>query len=738
MKSAELEISLRPPTAQGYPVGLRFTRPDDDGEIGTGQAEIFVTFDPSLQDEAEPVLYGQQLSRMLFASQMLRDRFIECRTIAQENALPLRIRLFIEPQTEKLHTLRWETLADPQQPGEILGFSEKVFFSRFLSSADTSPVRLRRPDETRAFIFIANPADLNTYKPGNRQLAGIDVAGELQRAREALDSIPVETLNNTQRASLETLGEILRNVSTENLRAGYSVLYLVCHGALIDGQPWLVLENSEGNTEMVEGSRLIETLKNLRRRPRLIVLASCQSAGTGEALSSDDNGVLSALGPRLAQEAGIPAVLAMQGNVTMKTIAQFMPAFFRELQRDGMIDRALAVARRQVRDRHDWWSPTLFMRLKSGRIWHGTQADSSPGFDDWPTLADSLLDGKCTPILGPGLHDSLVGSRQQIAQKLADKYQYPMADHDRDDLPQVLQYIYTNSGEPDFARREALRGLCTEMIARCNGNLPEALRGKEPSDMTGNELINVFVELQSALWEKQLQANPCEPHRVLAALPFSQYLTTNQDSLMTLALKKAQRAPVVELCRWNEDLAQLPSVFETANERAYAPTHEHPFVYHFYGRVEKPEFLHTDQTDLFQIKSAVLTEDDFFDFLLGFGRRNSGDNNSTNNRLSNYVPNFVRSALVSHKLLFLGFQIDDWNFRVLLRCIRNLQGSNALMRRKKHIAVQLNPQSHDVRDVERARKFLSEYLNMEMSSISVIWGSVEDFTQRLHQQWFSE
>src|SRR3712207_7381915 len=47
---------------------------------------------------------------------------------------------------------------------------------------------------------------------------------------------------------------------------------------------------------------------------------------------------LGALGPRLG-EAGIPAVLAMHGDVTMETAEAFMPVFFRELQRDGQIDR---------------------------------------------------------------------------------------------------------------------------------------------------------------------------------------------------------------------------------------------------------------------------------------------------------------------------------------------------------------------------------------------------------------
>ena len=106
-----------------------------------------------------------------------------------------------------------------------------------------------------------------------------------------------------------------------------------------------------------------------------MVLASCQSAGSGADARTDDDGALAALGPRLAEEAGIPAVVAMQGNVFMTTVARFMPTFFAELQRDGQIDRAMAVARGAVRDAPDWWAPTLFMRL---RVKHYAEDRPSP------------------------------------------------------------------------------------------------------------------------------------------------------------------------------------------------------------------------------------------------------------------------------------------------------------------------------------------------------------------------
>jgi hypothetical protein len=51
---------------------------------------------------------------------------------------------------------------------------------------------------------------------------------------------------------------------------------------------------------------------------------SCQSGGPGDDQRSADRGALAALSPRLA-EAGVQAVLAMQGNISMTTVARLMP-----------------------------------------------------------------------------------------------------------------------------------------------------------------------------------------------------------------------------------------------------------------------------------------------------------------------------------------------------------------------------------------------------------------------------
>lgn len=136
----------------------------------------------------------------------------------------------------------------------------------------------------------------------------------------------------------------------------------MAHGALIAGQPRLWLERDDGTAAVMDGGELALRVRELRHKPLLAVLISCQSAGQG----AED--VAAALGPQLVA-AGIPAVVAMQGQLTMITAARFIPALIESLAADGRIDRAMSDARAAVRDRPGWWMPVLFTRLRAGRIW---------------------------------------------------------------------------------------------------------------------------------------------------------------------------------------------------------------------------------------------------------------------------------------------------------------------------------------------------------------------------------
>ncbi len=349
---ADLEIGLHRHATGSYTVETRFSLPGDDSDHFES-AEAHFDFARLRGLALDPRAYGQELSAGLFASPKTQVALARALEAAQQQVPPLglRIRLLIGLTALELHGLYWETLALPQGAAP-LSTSENILFSRYLSSHDWRPVRLRPKSDLRALVVVANPANLAGYG-----LAPVDVPGETARAVAGLGPIPAALLPaQDQRASLAALVDALRESEPD-------ILYLVCHGALVNDEPWLLLEDEQGQAQRVSGSDLVSRLQDLPDRPRLVVLLSCQSAAPGK------GDVLAALGPRLA-EAGIPAVLAMQGNISMETAAGFMPAFFRELRRDGQIDRALAAARGEVRQRPDFWLPVLFSRLKSGQIWY--------------------------------------------------------------------------------------------------------------------------------------------------------------------------------------------------------------------------------------------------------------------------------------------------------------------------------------------------------------------------------
>jgi hypothetical protein len=461
---------------------------------------------------------------------------------------------------------------------------------------------------------------------------------------------------------------------------------LVCHGALSRDEPLLWLED-EGKAAVTQGVELVTRLRELTQRPLLVVLASCQSAASptyGEALS--------ALGPRLA-EAGIPAVIAMQSNVSLQTIAEFMPAFFNEMQKDGQIDRALSAARGAVRQRPDFWMPALFMRLKSGRIWYKPGFGEERGsFEKWPSIIRTISRGLCTPILGPGLYESLLGSQHDIARRWAEAYNYPMAPHERESLPQVAQFLAVNQYEQ--APYDELQDYLKQDIRTRYG--PEL-----PSDLSSNgATLDQLIEAAGAIRRQRAIA---EPYKVLASMPLPVYITTNWNNLLSAALIEAGKDPKIVLCPWNDYVEQLQADFDLG----YKPTAERPLVYHLFGKLSEPE-------------SVVLTEDNYFDYLIGVTRN------------KDLIPSVVRSSLVNSALLFVGFQIDDWQFRVLFRSIRAQQGGELLVR-YPHIAVQIEPQEGRILEPERARKYL-DYFSTG-ANISLYWGRAEDFLKELQSRW---
>lgn len=720
---SDLEIGLHLWEQDTYTLELRYTPPGSDTDervVRRGSQGVRLDLAKLLPMEYDDVTYGRQLTSVLFRDdpevRSVFDRARAAKLPDGEDAA-LRLRLFIGPNADELHAVHWETLRDPSLDAPLLT-GDRVFFSRYLSSRAWEPSPLRRKGDLRVLVVIANPSDLSDYG-----MTEVDVPGELSRIRQAIDGLELVALASGGAA---TLGNLV-----ENLREGFDIVYLVCHGELVDGQPWLWLERVEeadGATTQagsphvvshrVRGNELVTQLAELRKYPRLIVLASCQSASHGASL---DKGALSALGPLLA-EAGIPAVVAMQGNVTMETVAEFMPRFFQELIQYGEVDRAMSVARSAVRERPDWWVPTLYMRLKSSRVWYAPgMSDPKGGLQKWAALLNSISSYRCTPILGPGVSEVLLGAREEVARGWAERYDFPMAPEDREDLPRVAQYLAVKQ-----QRHLAKTEWADAMRAALQGQIDASLTGLDMSKPEDRDLYNRICAVREADATQSLddfitsvadlrqERHPYDPHRVLAELPILVYLTVDPSTLLEKALEEAGKEPQVAFCRWRSRVEWPSSVYDI--EPKYYPTEGRPLVFHLFGSLVKPEAVFQPGEYL---DSLVLTEDDYFDYLIGATRNNE------------LIPEVVRRTLVNSSLLFLGFRLDEWDFRVLFRSIIRREGWDKSTD-FAHVAAQINPEECRIMEPEGARRYLEGYFGR--ADINLFWGNVGDFIQELRKR----
>lgn len=284
---------------------------------------------------------------------------------------------------------------------------------------------------------------------------------------------------------------------------------------------------------------------------------------------------------------------------------------------------------------------------------------------DWELILDRIHAGNCTPFLGAGACHGVLPLGREIAEEWAVKYQYPLDDFGN--LVRVSQFLAVERGDAMFPKELLLR----------------RIRGVEPPDFTGVG----------------------EPHRILAELPLPVYMTTNYDDFMVRALRACKKDPRREMCRWNRFIRDHPSMFD--KESYFEPTVANPVVFHLHGHDEVPE-------------SLVLTEDDYFDFLVNVSKEQG------------LIPPRIQRALTGSSILFVGYAIADWNFRVLFRSLVSYL-ERTLSR--AHVSVQIAPSGDRVtqEQKERAQQYLTNYY--AQLRIRVYWGTARDFATELQQRW---
>lgn len=670
---ADLEIRIFQRRDEGYPVEITL-----GGQQEFPQGYLAADVLPWVAG-GDLTADGQRLLDILLTDPNLRSAWSEARGQAPQR----RIRLRIDPTAAELHALPWEQLQDGPS---LLSAHADTPFSRYLPIAlpwggpvDQRPIRL--------LVLISDPADIQ-QKYG---LSPADVDLERATLQSAFDSADPTLLQVTFLQPPITLERIEQQLR-ENDGGGYHVIHYVGHGAFSEkrGQAVLYLQDDGGNTQLAFDDQLAQLFARQGIQPRLLFLAACQSASR----SSSD--AFLGLAPKLVS-VGVPAVVAMRDLVSVESALTFSQTFYQRLLAHGLVDLAVNEARSSLltADRPDAAVPVLFMRLKSGQLW-GAEADARGQILGsrnprvfWSGLVRMIQQAKCTPIIGHRVHGRWLPRPADVAAAWAAEHDYPFSDSH--DLAHVAQYLASNQGD-DFPRYELL-DTATRMLT---DRLPEELRPDARFDS-----LTQFI--QTVGWHHLTADDPNDVHRVLAVLDLPLYLTTTYDSFMVEALSAQGKRPSREICRWHESLDALPSLFE--DDPDYEPTPDAPLVYHLFGSDEEPD-------------SLVLTQDHYLDYLVQVSAA------------MERIPHYVWAALANSSLMFLGFSLDDWEFRVLAR---GLVATREQRRRFKHVAVQLELADADATDTAAVQTFLQQYF--QDAEINVFWGNVQQFVAELREQW---
>lgn len=278
-------------------------------------------------------------------------------------------------------------------------------------------------------------------------------------------------------------------------------------------------------------------------------------------------------------------------------------------------------------------------------------------------IANGLKDGMVIPFFGaaasaiyrpekahwePGKPYLPFGS--ELAATLAERAGYRTADKAHEAaLTEMLQAIEGKAaGFPLDLVKEVIEPVLRKYVG---ASLSLALVASWAEHVQGHRQ-DLDRELREAF------AIECEPgmlHRKLCEVEATKlYITTNYDDLLEKALKP--RKPHIVIDRGDKGLfvtthEQSPRRVSTSGSALHdvlypseAEDSSRPVLFKIHGSVDKS----TKSNDSF-----LVTEEDYIDFL-----------SRTPDR---YMPSYVGGLLDGKRILFLGYSLEDWNVRVIIR-----------------------------------------------------------------------
>jgi len=323
---------------------------------------------------------------------------------AEEQNCGLRIRLRLTDAPE-LADVPWEYLYDTAL-GRFFGHSEWTSIVRFLDLARrVRPLSVQTP--LRVLVMIASP---DNYEP-------LDVEREWATVQQAAAPLEARDLIRVERLQDGTLSALQQELR----RKRYHVFHFIGHGGLEPrtGESVLLLAGNDGRSHLVHGPHLA-TLLHDHRSLRLCLLNACEGARANR--TDPFAGVAQQL-----VRGGIPAVIAMQFEITDPAAIILACEFYAALADGYGVDAALAAARKSIfvhGNDVEWGTPVLYMRANDGQLFEvagdrPTTNDQRPAAgDEQSTREEQEQSVKWSTL--PSISESQRAAQREEAERAAD------------------------------------------------------------------------------------------------------------------------------------------------------------------------------------------------------------------------------------------------------------------------------------------------------------------------------
>lgn len=295
----------------------------------------------------------------------------------------------------------------------------------------------------------------------------------------------------------------------------------------------------------------------------------------------------------------------------------------------------------------------------------------------WTLLLERLHARECVPFVGSGVNASTAGYAGlplggELALRLLSELT-GQADLTLNDLAQV-------SFHDCLATLTDLQRLALQDLARVALHL----------DLTVDKAHLLRMLMQEIPDEER---SPSPLLELLARLPLRLVITTNYDRLLEKAFQGQPHIVEIQpISVRRDDRAALALEGRLIDAQGVV-------IYKIHGSFPSESGGTTPR--------LVLTEDDYIQFLTVVGRETGG------------IPMFVKSRMQRGTLLFLGYSLEDWDFRTLFKGIVETLDPDD---QRKSIAIQRDPSD-----------FWVDY--WEAKGVIIYNVDLGEFTEELQERW---